>query len=156
MTASPESWTCPERPNSCDRAGEDQDQNLETQRKRRKQRIFWGCVARKFNPPALFFRALIFLLGRQVRNIDTLPWMKPPGPGGPNRTLLSFVFLRVSVPPWSKGLVFGFGFVALRFKVLFFAFPHTPPSPSSLWRCAARGTRGSDNRRCPADASGDG
>src|SRR5216683_8067198 len=91
MTASPESWTCPERPNSCDRAGEDQDQNLETQRKRRKQRIFWGCVARKFNPPPLFFRALIFLLGRQVRNIDTLPWMKPRDePSGPKRTHLSF------------------------------------------------------------------
>src|SRR5258708_5010328 len=61
------------------------------------------------------------MLGRQVRNIDTLPWMKPPGPGGPNRTHLSFVFLRVSVPPWCKGLVFGCGFVALSFKALLFA-----------------------------------
>src|SRR6267154_1885402 len=80
-------------------ANENQNQNLETQRKRRK---------RRFLP--LFFRALIFLLERQVRNIDTLPWMKPPGAGGPNRTHLSFVFLRVSVPPWCKGLVFDFGF----------------------------------------------
>src|SRR5258708_22236608 len=47
--------------------------------------------------------------------------MKPAGPGGPNRTHLSFVFLRVSVPPWCKGLVFGCGFVALSFKVLLFA-----------------------------------
>src|SRR6267142_2970572 len=61
------------------------------------------------NPPPLFFRALIFLLGRQVRNIDTLPWMKPPGVAGLNRTHLSFVFLRDSVPPWCKGLVFGCG-----------------------------------------------
>src|SRR6266851_2468526 len=31
-------------------------------------------------------------------------------------------FLRVSVPPWCKGLVFGCGFVALRFKVYGFDF----------------------------------
>src|SRR5258708_36030578 len=130
MTASPESWTCPERPNSCDRAGEDQDQNLETQRKRRKQRIFWGCVARKFNPLPLFFRALIFLMGRQVRNIDTLPWMKLPGAGGPKRTHLSFAFLRVSVPPWCIGLVFGCGSGGLRFQVCRFTVFLSPLSKS--------------------------
>src|SRR5258708_6062240 len=31
-------------------------------------------------------------------------------------------FLRVSVPPWCKGLVFGCGFVALCFKVYGFGF----------------------------------
>src|SRR5882672_9321311 len=82
--------------------------------------------ARKSNPLSLFFRALIFLLGRQLRNVDTLPWMKPSGSGGPQRTHLFFVFLRVSVPPWCKGLVFGCGFVALCFKVLILVLVAAP------------------------------
>jgi len=49
--------------------------------------------------------------------------MKPSGSGGPKRTHLFFAFLRVSVPPWCKGLVFGCGYVELRFKVLGFGFP---------------------------------
>ena len=63
---------------------------------------------RRFLPgnliPCFVFRALIFLLERQVRNIDTLPWMKPPVSGGPNRSHLSFVFLRGSVLPCPKFL----------------------------------------------------
>src|SRR6267142_1908671 len=35
------------------------------------------------------------------------------------KNLFIFCFLRGSVPPWCKGLVFGCGFVALGFKVLF-------------------------------------
>src|SRR6266850_8213311 len=73
-------------------------------------------------PCPLFFRALIFLLGTQVRNIDPLPWMKPPGSGGPKKTHLSFVVLRVSVPPWCKGLVFGCGFVALCYELSCYNF----------------------------------
>src|SRR5258708_25811207 len=90
-------------------------QNLETQRKRREQRLL-----------PLFFRALIFLLERQVRNIDTLPWMKPPGAGGPNRTHLSFVFLCASVPPWCEGLVF---WLRLR-RAVFPVFWFCPRKPS--------------------------
>jgi len=59
--------------------------------------------------------------------------MKPPGAGGPNRPHLSFGFLRVFVAPWCKGLVFGCGDVALRFKVLFLpAAKKDPALPRGL------------------------
>src|SRR6267142_5947336 len=61
----------------------------------------------------LFFRVLIFLPERQVRNIDTLPWKKPQMDHRSGRN--PFIFsLRVSAIPWCKGLVFDCGSVAQR------------------------------------------
>src|SRR5216684_7549449 len=45
-----------------------------------------------------------YILGSKYRNLG---FGYSEAPGGPARTHLSFVFLRDSVAPWCKGLVFG-------------------------------------------------
>src|SRR5258708_1280055 len=68
---------------------------------------YWADSWRKFRTSeSSFFR------WREKAEISR-PWFWiQPGISGSNRTHLFFVFLRASVPPWCKGLVFGCGFVA--------------------------------------------
>src|SRR6267142_2033036 len=51
----------------------------------------------------------------EVKSKYRNPGLHTGSAGGPAQTHLSFAFLRDSVPPWCKGLVFSCGCVALRF-----------------------------------------
>src|SRR6267142_3358067 len=62
------------------------------------------------------------------------PWFWiQPGIGGSNRTHLFLVFLRASVPPWCKDLVFGCSFVAPCFRFAFVFFDTCQGQSPKLW-----------------------